>query len=557
MTDGLKDAHREAIIAAIAANDRVERAVLFGSRATGTNTVTSDVDIALFGDRLTLTDLARLSVAIDEIPMAQSVDLLLYNSIQDRTLRSHVRQRGAEWYARRSPVERYDFSPSRGCSGDWVSLQLGAACTKIGSGATPRGGKDVYLPNGPYALIRSQNVLNEGFRHEGLAYIGQQHASDLAGVEVRRGDVLLNITGDSVARVCQVDASILPARVNQHVAIIRPDAARLDPRFLRYSLVDPTTQAKLLSWAASGGTRNALTKGMIEAIDVKAPAAVSEQRAIAHILGALDDKIELNRRMNETLEAMARALFKSWFVDFDPVRAKMEGRDTGLPRNIADLFPDRLVDSEMGEIPEGWEVSEVGKEVDAVGGSTPSTKEPSYWLEGQRYWATPKDLSKLLSPVLLDTSRKITDAGLQKISSGTLPVGTVLMSSRAPIGYLAIAEVPTAVNQGFIAMKCEKRLPNLYVLYWCHHNLGHIKDIAGGSTFPEISKKAFRPISVLVPSEPILQAFERLSHPLYGQLVVNMKQSATLATLRDTLLPKLISGEIRVPTAERLVESVP
>ena len=229
----------------------------------------------------------------------------------------------------------------------------------------------------------------------------------------------------------------------------------------------------------------------------------------------------------------------------------MEGRDTGWPRDIADLFPDRLVDSEMGKIPEGWEVSEIGQEVDAVGGSTPSTKETSYWHEGQRYWATPKDLSKLRSPVLLDTSRKITDAGLQKISSGTLPVGTVLMSSRAPIGYLAIAEVPTAVNQGFIAMKCEKRLPNLYVLYWCHHNLGHIKDIAGGSTFPEISKKAFRPVPVLVPSEPILQAFERLSHPLYGQLVVNMKQAATLAALRDTLLPKLISGEIRVPATDR------
>ena len=113
-----------------------------------------------------------------------------------------------------------------------------------------------------------------------------------------------------------------------------------------------------MSWAGSGGTRNALTKGMIEAFDVPVPEDVAEQRAIAHILGTLDDKIELNRRMNETLEAMARALFKSWFVDFDPVRAKMEGRHTGLPRrHLADLFPDRLVDSEMGEIPEGWEVT--------------------------------------------------------------------------------------------------------------------------------------------------------------------------------------------------------
>ena len=161
------------------------------------------------------------------------------------------------------------------------------------------------------------------------------------------------------------------------------------------------------------------------------PPPIAEQRAIAHILGTLDDKIELNRRMNATLEAMARALFRSWFVDFDPVRAKMAGRDTGLPKEIADLFPDRLVDSELGEIPEGWDVSEIGAEVDAIGGGTPSTKEPVYWNGGQHCWATPKDLSKLSSPVLLETDRKITDAGVRKISSGASPTwdGTLVVAS--------------------------------------------------------------------------------------------------------------------------------
>ena len=124
---------------------------------------------------------------------------------------------------------------------------------------------------------------------------------------------------------CQVAPDVLPARVNQHVAIIRPDSANLDADYLRYYLVAPVMQTLLLSWAGSGGTRNALTKGMIEWLEVPIP-PLREQRAIAHVLGTLDDKIELNRRMNETLEAMARALFKSWFVDFDPVRAKMEGR---------------------------------------------------------------------------------------------------------------------------------------------------------------------------------------------------------------------------------------
>ena len=209
----------------------------------------------------------------------------------------------------------------------------------------------------------------------------------------------------------------------------------------------------------------------------------------------------------------------------------------------------------MGEIPEGWEVSQIGNEVEAVGGSTPSTKEPSYWHQGEHYWATPKDLSKLWSPVLLDTNRKITAAGLQKISSRTLPVGTVLLSSRAPIGYLAIAEILTAVNQGFIAMKCERRLPNLYVLYWCERNLGYIQDIAGGSTFAEISKKTFRAVSVIVPQRAILVMYERLSRPLHERLVINVKEAVALAALRDTLLPKLISGAIRVPDAERALES--
>ena len=307
------------------------------------------------------------------------------------------------------------------------------------------------------------------------------------------------------------------------------------------------------SWV-SGSARSFLRRDDVRNLEFHLP-PLPEQRAIAHILGTLDDKIELNRRMNETLEAMAQALFKSWFVDFDPVRAKMEGRHTGLPRHLSDLFPDRLVDSELGKIPEGWTVSAIGKEVDAVGGSTPSTREPVYWNEGQHHWATPKDLSKLLSPVLLDTNRKITDAGVKRISSGLLPTATVLLSSRAPIGYLAIAEVPTAVNQGFIAMICEKRLPNLYVLFWCYKNLEHIRDIAGGSTFAEISKRVFRSIPVLVPSEDVLGVYEDMGRSLYDRLVANTKESVVIVRLRDTLLPKLISGEIREPDAEKVVES--
>ena len=268
--------------------------------------------------------------------------------------------------------------------------------------------------------------------------------------------------------------------------------------------------------------------------------------AIAHILGTLDDTIELNRRMNETLEGMARAIFKSWFVDFDPVRAKSEGRDPGLPPHLADLFPDRFQDSPLGPIPEGWKVRTIADLAEVVGGGTPRTKEPSSWEGGAHHWATPKDLSGISVPVLLDTERKVTDAGLGQISSGLLPIGTVLLSSRAPIGYLAVAEIPVAVNQGFIAMKPKAGVSNLFLLFWAESGQDDIISRANGSTFLEISKASFRPIPVTVPDGAAMRAFDGMVQPWYRRIVSNAEESRTLASLRDTLLPKLLSGEIRV-----------
>jgi len=267
----------------------------------------------------------------------------------------------------------------------------------------------------------------------------------------------------------------------------------------------------------------------------------------------LDDKIEMNRRINETLDAMARALFQSWFVDFAPVRAKAEGRDPGLPESLADLFPARLVDSELGEIPEAWEVKTIGDIAEVVGGSTPRTNEPAYWTDGVHHWATPKDLSGLSVPVLFDTERRITDAGVAQLSSGLLPVGTVLLSSRAAIGYLALAEVPMAINQGFIAMKPRKGVSNLVLLLWAHAAHEEILSHANGSTFLEISKANFRPISLVAPPTAVFGAFDRLARPLYRKIVSNERESRILAALRDALLPKLVSGELRVKSAERQI----
>jgi type I restriction enzyme S subunit len=323
----------------------------------------------------------------------------------------------------------------------------------------------------------------------------------------------------------------------------------LDYRFLKYVLL---AEREAFLRFASGTTHQTIYFPEVKAFHVALP-PVPEQNAIGRILSGLDDRIEINRRMNDNLEGIARALFKSWFVDFDPVRAKACEQNTGLPDSIAALFPNSLGPTEQGDIPQGWRLRSIGELANVSGGSTPSTKEPTYWDDGTHWWATPKDLSMLVTPVLLGTERKITDAGLSQISSGLLPKGTVLMSSRAPIGYLAVAEFPVAINQGFIAMQPMAGVSNLFLLRWAEWAHETIISRANGSTFLEISKSNFRPILVVTPPEPLMKEFDRIARPLYERMVLNEQTTRTLIELRDSLLPKLISGELRVPDVERIV----
>lgn len=278
------------------------------------------------------------------------------------------------------------------------------------------------------------------------------------------------------------------------------------------------------------------------------------QRMIGDFYFTVSERITLLRETNATLEAIAQALFKSWFVDFDPVRAKGEGRQPeGMDATTAALFPDSFEESELGLVPKGWSVMPIGEAVECVGGGTPDTKNEAYWQPEEFSWSSPKDLSGLQSPVLLSTERKLSAQGLAKVSSGLLPCGTLLMSSRAPIGYLAIAKTPLAVNQGYIAMLPGGRLPPLYLLFWCREKMEVIKGRANGSTFMEISKKAFRPIPALVPSAAVLEAFADIADPLFERLVKNERQAQTLTQLRDTLVPRLISGQLRLPEAQALL----
>lgn len=432
---------------------------------------------------------------------------------------------------------------------EWQETSLGESAAEVTVGYVGPMASE-YVPSG-VPFLRSLNV--EPFRIDlrDLMFVSEAFHHRIRKSVLSPGDVVIVRTGKPGA--ASVIPDTLPIANCSDLVIVRP-GPRLDPRFLAYYI---NSSAKHhVSAHLVGAVQQHFNIGSAKTLKLRLP-PLWEQRAIARILGLLDDKIELNCRMNHTLEVIAAAIFKSWFVDFDPVVAKAEGRKPyGMNAETAALFPARFVESEIGPIPEGWRIAPIGELVKVVGGSTPSTSEPKFWDGGTIAWATPKDLANLVDPVLLGTERRITEAGLAQISSGLLPMDTVLMSSRAPVGYVAIAEISVAVNQGFIAMICEGDVSNLYIVRWLQENMETIVARANGTTFLEISKANFRPIPVIVPPKPVLQRFSDVVGKLYQTVVVNVRQSRTLAAVRDTLLPKLLSGELRVKQSEKLLKAV-
>lgn len=261
----------------------------------------------------------------------------------------------------------------------------------------------------------------------------------------------------------------------------------------------------------SGSAIPSTSRDEVYDLDILLP-PIEEQKTIASVLSSLDDKIDLLHRQNKTLETMAETLFRQWFVE--------EAQDDWVEEKLENI-------------------------ISVKGGTTPSTKESDFW-NGNIYWTTPRDLSNHDSVFLFNTERKITDKGLAQIGSGLLPIGTVLLSSRAPIGYLAITNVPLAINQGYIAIVCDKIVSNFFIYLWCKANLDEIKNSGNGSVFQEISKSTFKAMIISLPPKKLLLEFDTKIFPIFNKIKINQSQIRTLETLRDTLLPKLMSGEVRV-----------
>ena len=409
-------------------------------------------------------------------------------------------------------------------SSEWPIKRLGDCCEKIGSGATPKGGKDSYQNKGSIYLIRSQNIYNEGFKSSGLVFINEDQAKKLNNVSVKAGDVLLNITGDSVARVCQALKEFIPARVNQHVAIIRPNPTKLDARFLRYYLASPAQQGLMLSLASAGATRNALTKVMIEAFEIPCP-SLEVQIQIAEVLGLLDSRITLFKETNKTLESISQAIFKSWFIDFDLVKNKTVKNDQkGVGDAINKIFPSTFIESSIGLIPEGWRVGLLGEEVKiAYGKNLPTTKLhssgfPVYGGNG----------------IIGFYNKYIYEARQLLVACRGAASGKINQSS--PMAF--VTNNSLVLESGDLSF-----LPFGYLKGYMLNS--DLTPYVTGSAQPQVTIENLKSFKILVPDENVLREYENISKVIEDRIDLNNEQMQILSDIRNTLLPRLMSGQLK------------
>ncbi len=305
--------------------------------------------------------------------------------------------------------------------------------------------------------------------------------------------------------------TIFWSKINEEVAF---------PKYLFYNL-------KVLDFASMdvGSAIPSLTTELLKKIEIELP-SLQEQQSIASILSAIDDKIENNLAINKTLEEMAMALYKHWFVDFGP-------------------FQDgEFIESELGLIPKGWEVKKIGEVIETLGGGTPSTTTKEYWEDGDILWYSPTDLTRENSLYSFETAKKITSLGLQKSSAKIFPANSLLMSSRATVGLLTINTIEACTNQGFITMLPNDKLSVYQIYFWVKQNMELIISKCNGSTFKEISKSNFRDLDIIVASD--IEKYIEESKDIFEQIKNNTSENQSLTQLRDTLLPKLISGTVRL-----------
>lgn len=390
-------------------------------------------------------------------------------------------------------------------------VKLADICQKIGSGATPRGGKEAYRAEG-IALVRSQNVLDFSFSSDGLAYINDEQADKLRNVGLQSGDVLLNITGDSVARACLMDDDYLPGRVNQHVAIIRVDESKAVNSYLLYYL--QWRKSHLLQLASAGATRNALTKGMIEQLEIDLP-SLDEQRKVVGILDSIQNKIKLNHEINDNLQQQAQALFKSWFLNYEPWD---------------------------GTAPNSWLHGKLGDYANIKRGGSPRPIQ-EYLSDSGLRWLKISDVTGLQTPFIIDIKDHIIEEGLKK--TVFLKAGSLVLSNSATPGIPKILDVDSCIHDGWLYFP-ESRFSNEYLYLYFKYIRQQLVNLSNGSVFNNLKTDILKGYPTILPDEETLQRFDGIIKPMFLQMQNLTRESHDLMDLRDTILPRLMSGELDV-----------
>ena len=434
-------------------------------------------------------------------------------------------------------------------SSEWMTL-LVSELADPGSRSTSSGPFGSNLVSRDYAesgipVIRGGNMSNGRWVGGDFAWVGEEKAEELSANLAFPGEIVFTQRG-TLGQVCLVpDGPYDKYVLSQSQMKLRVNPSICDPLFMLYQFRSPDQQAYIDVNAIRVGVPHT-NLGILRDTPCRVP-PLSTQKAIAHILGTLDDKIELNRKTNATLEAMAKALFKSWFVDFDPVRAKAEGRPTGLPTDISDLFPNSFEDSELGEIPRGWEIKGLDEVADFLNG-----------LALQKY--PPEDGLPTLPVIKIAQLKKGDSAGADQCSS-SLPGeyvvrdGDVLFSWSGSLAVDIWCGGDGALNQHLFKVT-SKSHSKWFFYYWVKHHLPDFQEIAKSkaTTMGHIQRHHLSAAKAVIPSPSLLGAMDSAFEPLLERSFGLRSQSRELSAVRDTLLPKLISGELRIPDAEKLLE---
>jgi len=419
--------------------------------------------------------------------------------------------------------------------------------TPLGEVAKVRSGfafKSSDWQNDGIPVVKIANVKDGRLEMDGCSYVSNEVALTAKDFLLDEGDILISMTG-YVGDLARVRIEDTPCALNQRVGRFHSyNRELIDPSYLFFHLRSKETRSEI-EQKAYGSAQPNVSAGGIEETCIYLP-KLKEQQAIAHILGTLDDKIELNRKTSETLEAMAKALFKSWFVDFDPVRAKAEGRSTGLPAEISDLFPDSFEDSELGEIPSGVRVGCLSDCCEITMGQSPPGDTYNEVGEGLPFYQGKTDF-RFRFP-----GRRVYCSSPTRQAS----IGATLISVRAPVGSANIAREVCSIGRGIAALK-SRQSADSFVYYLVGTLQGVFESYnSEGTVFGAINGKDLASIQIAMPSTEAIAAFNSQCLPMDESIQSSTLETEHLTTIRDTLLPKLISGEIRIPDAEKMLEEV-